>query len=347
MGFELLEQTKKHYGTTLHRLKYDDGTIGGWAESRDNIEDDARVTGDAVVRGGAIVTGDAVVRGGAIVTGDARVKGGAIVTGDARVKGQAVVEGGAVVRGDAVVKGDACVEGQAFVTGDARVERDARVTGGAVVKGRSLVTGDATVEGQAFVTGYALVKGDAFVTGDAVVRGNAVVKGDARVTGGAVVKGRSLVIGDARVRGRAVVEKNHKIVSGTVDGSFADGESTREQLRRQLGVDAINGEALLWKKARSTDEEGVYESCYDSDFEYRVGEEAVCDDPDMSDASCSRGLHVGNPYYGDGGDTVLACRVDLDDIITVQDGKARVERLRVVDAVEQNSDDSEEELEER
>jgi len=252
MSFELLEdETKEHRGTTLYRVKYDDGVVGGWVESEDNIEDEGRVLGDAIVKGNAVVRGLVVVE---------------------------------------------C---------------------------RALVTGDALVECRARVTGDAVVKGHARIRGDAVVRG------------------------DARVKGQAVVEKNHKIVTGVVDASFARGEATREQLRRQLGVDAIDGEVLLWKKARSTGEDGIYESCFDSDFEYRVGEEAVCDDPDMSDASCSRGLHVGNPYYGYEGDTVLACRVDLDDIITVQEGKARVERLRVVDAVEQNSDDSEDEEEEK
>jgi hypothetical protein len=159
MKYELTEETKTlENGIVVRRIRYADGSLGGWLETKKNLSQKggARVFGDAQVSGGAQVSGKARV------FGDAQVSGGAQVSGDARVSGDAQVSGGARVFGGAWVSGDAQVSGGARVFGDAQVSGDARVFGGAWVFGKARVFGGAWVSGKAQVFGGAWVSGDAW-----------------------------------------------------------------------------------------------------------------------------------------------------------------------------------------
>ena len=98
-------------GATLYRIRYADGTRGGYLQSTANLDptSDAQVSGNAQVCGNARVFGDARVSGNAQVYDDAWVSGNARVFGDARISGDAWVFGNAWVSGDARVYGDAQV----------------------------------------------------------------------------------------------------------------------------------------------------------------------------------------------------------------------------------------------
>ena len=80
-------------GATLYRIRYADGTPGGYLQSTTNLDP----ASDAQVSGGAQVSGDAQVFGDAWVYGNARVYGNAQVYGNARVYGNAWVSGNARV----------------------------------------------------------------------------------------------------------------------------------------------------------------------------------------------------------------------------------------------------------
>jgi len=103
------------------------GDLGGWIESAELTNGDARVSGNAWVSGDAQVYGNARVSGDAWVYGNAQVSGDAWVYGNARVYGDARVYGNAWVSGDAWVYGDARVYGNAQVSGNARVYGNAWV----------------------------------------------------------------------------------------------------------------------------------------------------------------------------------------------------------------------------
>ena len=86
MKYKLNEETKEHFGRTLHRIvcvtAFADvaaGELGGWIESENNLDQ----YGNAWAYGNAQVSGDARVYGNAWVYGDARVYGYAWVSGDA------------------------------------------------------------------------------------------------------------------------------------------------------------------------------------------------------------------------------------------------------------------------
>ena len=74
--------TINHLGVTLYRVKYKDGTLGGYIESYKNLSQD----GNALVYGDARVYGNAWVSGNALVYGDARVYGNAWVSGNALIR---------------------------------------------------------------------------------------------------------------------------------------------------------------------------------------------------------------------------------------------------------------------
>ena len=86
------------------------GDVGGWIESAELPNGNARLSGDAWVSGTAQVFGTAQVSGNARVFGDAQVSGNARVYGNARVSGNAQVYGTARVYATAQVSGNARVE---------------------------------------------------------------------------------------------------------------------------------------------------------------------------------------------------------------------------------------------
>lgn len=100
---------------------------------------DARVTGNAAVKGQAQVLDNARVSGVSVVGGNAVIKDRGRVAGQAEVRERAVVGDGAWVYQNALVKGDAQIEGHACVFADAVVSGDARVGGVANVGPRARV----------------------------------------------------------------------------------------------------------------------------------------------------------------------------------------------------------------
>ena len=129
--YELTEETTNIFGKTLHRIRatrdfsnVHAGDLGGFIEDERNLSHDenAWVSGKALVSGEARVGGDAWVYGNARVCGNALVGGNAWVGGNARVCGNARVYGEALVCGEALVSGNARVYGEALVCGNARVK---------------------------------------------------------------------------------------------------------------------------------------------------------------------------------------------------------------------------------
>ena len=167
-------------------------------------------------------------------------------------------------------------------------------------------------------------EGDAWVSGDAEVCGDAWVCGDAEVCG------------DARVCGDAEVCEQHRINFGYVNEDLT--ESVEKSLRNQLGVvPDEDGKILLCKKVKKV-KDGKYRSNYDPDFMYADGEIAKVENPDHSNTSCSTGIHVAHYGYWSEGDTWIRVKVDIDDIITIQEGKARCEKVKVLGEVDNDGE---------
>ncbi len=182
-------------------------------------------------------------------------------------------------------------------------------------------------EGNAWVYGDAQVYGNARVYGNASVCGNASVYGDAQVYDNASVYGYARVYDDAQVCGNAFIHKNMWIKFGLV----AHPLTTSTLLQHSIGVLPVKNKVRLYKRILET-----RQSEYNASFIYP--KKGWVEEPNavISDASCASGLHFSHLFYNnwinndDNKYIFIAADIDLDDIITVQQGKVRCKRAFIV-----------------
>ena len=139
-------ETQNYYGSKVYRIRYTDGSSGGWLESEDNLSQSGicRVCNEAVVRNNAKVLGNAVVKDNASVHDNAEISGNAKVIGYAEVYGRAVVKDNAIVGAISSTKPE---KRNCLVCGDAEISGNANVLCGWVLNNVK-VTGHAVVDGE-------------------------------------------------------------------------------------------------------------------------------------------------------------------------------------------------------
>ncbi|GGW45346.1 hypothetical protein [Streptomyces galilaeus] len=237
-------------GETIRRIKYSDGTLGGWLSHAGNLsqEGSCRVLGDAKVLDNSRVSGSAVVSGKALIAKKAHIWGSARVYGEARVSGEAKVYDQAQVFGRCLIADKVRIHGKSVVAGDvyiggggtenygeASVYGNAMIHGTARCYGAPQIFGDSRVFDNAFVQSFAQIFESAQVYGKGRVGGHASVHGNAKVCGEAFVHHFSDVAGDAVVCGDAETMFD-QITSGTINES----QKTREmRIRREEVLDEI------------------------------------------------------------------------------------------------------------
>ena len=190
------------------------------------------------------------------------------------------------------------------------------------------VCGDATVCGNAWVYENAKVYGDARVYGDAMVFDRAKVYGDASVYGNAKIGGNARVYGNALVYGNAVVAEKHRIQYSRLDCDITDGKNKIRSIHCQTNLGIINNEVYCYKTVNKD-----LTSLYDNKFQYKVGEWAVIDDYNGDPiVSCGSGLHFSHLTYWEnkGRGKILYCKIPLEDVIAVQEGKIRAKKAFVI-----------------
>lgn len=155
----------------------------------------------------------------------------------------------------------------------------------------------------------------------AIVGGNAIVDTNAQVLGCAKIRG-------GRVTGNAVLQEQQEIYFGVVDKDIS--KDLKENIRVQTGLGVFNNKVIAYKQVQKN-----LCSFYDQVFKYTVGE--VVEEPgsELSNQSCATGLHFSNMNYWNTCDnintsTFLMAEIDLDDIITVQQGKIRCKRTKIL-----------------
>lgn len=119
-NYKFTGKTIKHDGIKLHQIqRLDNGEIGGWIESKENLRQNGNcwVDKDSKVLGHSLVKGDAVVKNSVIL--DSTVKGSAEVV-DSVLEDMSVVGGKAKVKNSKIqaseVKGYAVVEDSSVLT---------------------------------------------------------------------------------------------------------------------------------------------------------------------------------------------------------------------------------------
>lgn len=286
----------------LHRIKalksfkkVNEGDLGGWIESEENLSQD----------------GDCWVYDNAKVYDQAQVRGNASIRHNARVREDAIVEGNADVSKFSEIRGYAIVDGHALIDDSVVIDDYAKVGEYAHLTGDSMICGRAKIDGDAIIKDAAWVYEDAHISGSAMVGGCCIVRGDAVISQHMQVNNRSVIRVD-----------------------LTDKMNIRENLLAQCGLLAVDGKVVCYKQVRKD-----LSSLYDPMFKYKVGEWVEAENPEISDDSCAPGLHFSSPDYWNKLEPLSECmilvaEVNLDDIITIQDGKIRCKRAFIVDATE-------------
>ena len=225
----------------------------------------------------------------------------------------------AIVCENACVYDKAKIYGYAVISHDSCVRRNAVVRDCALVRGRSLITDDAIVENAVDVY-------DSIIDEFAKVSESSTIK-DSRVTNNAIVKGQSFVTA-SQIMDNAVIKQEQVVRSAVVRTDLS--KNLIENIRCQTNLIPVNGKVIAYKQVISD-----LSSWYDPDFVYKIGETVEVEDYDESDISCGKGLHFSNPNYfnchlSDIRTVILIAEIDLDDIITVQEGKIRCKRAKII-----------------
>lgn len=230
----------------------------------------------------------------------------------------------AKVYGNARVYENACVYESAQISGNAEVFENAKVFRSARVSGNAEVFENAKIFGSAEVYGSAKIFGSAEVFENAKVYGSAEVFEDAQIYESAYVYGNTRVYGNAEVR------ENQYIQNGVVKTDLT--KDIKENIRCQTGLGVFNNKVIAYKQVGKD-----LTSFYDDKFKYEVGKVVEVENPDMSKESCASGLHFSNMNYWNKNkdilnSTFLMAEIDIKDVITVQEGKIRCKKAKILGA---------------
>ena len=200
--------------------------------------------------------------------------------------------------------------------------------GNAWIYNEAIVTGGSLVDGNAKVKDNSSIHGFAHIGDNATIHQNAKVCDNAEVIGDSEVGGRSLIYRLAKLAGKAKVGEDAYVQYGVC----IDDISTNliKNIEVQCNLLSINGEVYCYDQVNSD-----LISYHEPKTKYVVGEWVVDANPNMNpQASCVGGLTVSNATYSNyrtqPNDMYVFCRVQLDDIITVQRGSIRCTRLFVI-----------------
>ncbi len=183
--FELTNKVVRNCRKKLYRIRalkdFGDvraGELGGYLENESNLSQD----------GAAWVYDEACVCDNAKVLGNAVVKGNACVCGYAKITDDAYISGNACIADDAGVYDDAYVVGNASVGDNAKIFDKAFICGDAWVTNNATIHGEAKIYDNAKIAGDAIIRDSVEVYGDADVYGNVRILGNAKINGNADIR---------------------------------------------------------------------------------------------------------------------------------------------------------------
>ena len=156
---------------------------------------------------------------------------------------------------------------------------------------------------------------------------NAYISDKAHIFGEAKVCGKAHVCGNARVCERAIVQYSRLKTDLRQD--------LRASLRCQCNLIPENDKVIAYKLVYNN-----LRSLYDINFIYEIGKTAICENPAEDNSSCAAGLHFSNLTYWDNRCynyldklVYLKAEINLDDIITIQEGKIRCRKAKILSEI--------------
>ena len=276
------------------------GDIGGYVSGYHNLSQygDCWIYHDAIVCECGKVYDNAIVRDNVMIYGYAKIQDNTNIMDNVRVFENANILKNALIADKAQIFGDACIGDNACVGEYSKVHGNARILNNSRICDNAQVYNCATV------------------IGDAVIRHNAIVKDNAYVSGVAVL------------RHNAILSQQQRVVEGVVDVDLS--KNIKESIRCQTGLGVFDNKVIAYKQVNKD-----LTSFYDKNFVYKIGEIAEEEFCDYSNDSCSAGLHFSNMNYWNKhtdlmNSTFLIAEINLEDIITVQEGKIRCKKAKIL-----------------
>lgn len=360
--FEMTNEVIEFEGRILHRIRalkdfgnVKKGELGGFIGKEKNLSqvgyawayNNAKICDDAIVIGNANIKDNAVVKDRVVIRGNAAIEDDAVIGDSAVVEDNALVRNNALVKDEAIIRKNAIVEINACVRGKANVSDSACIMDSATVEGNAKIYGGAVIKSNAIVRDYAIVKEDAAIMSSVQIFGNAIIKGNTRIYENAkvydnalvddytIVRGNAEICGHGQVKQSALIEGSGKVsqnqlaLYGVTKTDLS--KDFAASIKAQCNLPVINNKVIAYKLVRPD-----FTSFYDADFKYKVGEVVEVNDYESSNKSCATGLHFSNLTYWErviNGDFIcLEAEIDLDDIITVQEGKIRCKKAKILRA---------------
>jgi len=218
--------------------------------------------------------------------------------------------------------GDCWIYDNGHVFGDGRVSGNGRVSNNGRVYDNGHVFGDGRVSGNGSVYDNGHVFGDGHVYGNGRVSGNGSVYDNGHVFGDGRVFGNGHVYDNGRV-----AEKQH-VRFGELTVDITDNQNKAISVFVQTNCGVNNAGYIYCYKSVNPDLTSR------NDFQYKVGEwvEEPNTDPDPL-VSCGSGLHFSHLTYWAASGTFLLCKVHIDDVVAVQEGKIRAKKAFVFDKI--------------
>ena len=239
--------------------------------------------------------------------------------------------------GDCWIYNDAKVFGNAEVHDNARIFGNAEIFNNAIVFDNALICDNAKIFNDARIGGNAVILGDvriyncAKVYDDALIRDNVKIFGSAEVYNNAKICDNAGVYDDAVIYGKAILKEEQIVHMGCCKTDLS--KNLKESIRCQTNLFPQKDYVIAYKQVHKD-----LTSLYDKTFQYKIGEWAEVEEPEISSRACASGLHFSNVNYWDmmgrGDITYLMAKIMLDDIITVQQGKIRCKRAFILDKYE-------------
>ncbi len=350
--FELTNESINVRGKTLYRIRalkdFGDvkkGNLGGFVESYNNlfeegncwIYNDAKVFGNAGVHDNARICGNAEIFNNAIVFDNALICDNAKIFNDARIGGNAVILGDvriyncAKVYDDALIRDNVKIFGSAEVYNNAKICDYAMICDNAKIFDYARIGGTAQIYGNAEIYNNARVYDNAMICDNVKVFGSAEVFKNARICDDAKIYDNAGVYDDAVIYGKAILKEEQIVHMGCCKTDLS--KNLKESIRCQTNLFPQKDYVIAYKQVHKD-----LTSLYDKTFQYKIGEWAEVEEPEISSRACASGLHFSNVNYWDmmgrGDITYLMAKIMLDDIITVQQGKIRCKRAFIIDKYE-------------
>ena len=291
--YMLTDETKVIDGRTLHRIK----------ALKDFLGVKAGDLGGFVEREGNLSQ-----EGSSWIYSNAKVFDNAQISGSAQICDEAQIYDNAIIYGSAWIGENAQVFDYAQIHGDAEVHGDVQIYGTALISGNAVIRGKAQVYGRAWIYGNTWICNNAKIYDHAQICGNAYICDD------------------------AIISQDQHVSCGVVKTDLSKPENLANSIMVQCNLPVIDNKVVAYKLVRPD-----LTSFYDETFHYEVGKEAKVENCEESNESCASGLHFSNITYWS-----LSCKelkyvcleaeIDLNDIITVQEGKIRCRKAKILRA---------------